>query len=744
MRAFPLLLLTWLLVFAGAACAQGNWAGTWDTNWRGSGGQTVIEQDGDNVSGRYPLYELSIKGKVDADGSKLTGNWDGGNRSGTFVAVLSRDKNTFTGRFDTGEWWTGERTSHPDVALRIGLRSPRQAVVSFVVSGNLARSGMDDAWAAAADAVEFDASAGVAMSRTGQLDAVRSLFALVDFTTFRYWNIPDAPPGANSVTLRLEQGGSDAALSLTLHQDAAGDWRIVLPAPAELRAARAALLAVHGGKRPASDAHLRLQNPRDAMRTFLEGMADWEGPGRALALSTLNLRSFPEILRESTGEISAQYLRRVLNHIGLVGLQSIPNDGTSREPYVHFVHGVGRIIIGPSGAAPDAPWQFTPETIAAVRDLYVATERLPPPLAAPPGLIPHSDYFALREIVARTAPALLTRLRQMEIWQALAGLSTLIIALTVGRFACWLLSRGLRRLVPTQVESRWFRWSLAWLIAIALMSPIPVILGLPGGVREHTVPFWGVLACLAAGVVAWHLLHLLGVVLAAMAARTRTQTDDILFTLLLATARLGIIMAVALGLAYFLSIPTTNILAGLGIGGLALAFASRETLSNVFGAGILVTDRPFRRGDWIVAGNIEGAVEEVGIRSTRIRTAQDSVVVVPNGKLVDSTIDNLGTRRYRLVTLKVVVTAGGTPERLDAFVAAVRQRIAGDAAYIANRTDVGVSEVERGGVEVSINSYISVTTGHSENEARHELLLDLVRLAGESGLTLGSGIASSA
>ena len=236
MRAFPLLLLTWLLVFAGAACAQGNWAGTWDTNWRGSGGQTVIEQDGDNVSGRYPLYELSIKGKVDADGSKLTGNWDGGNRSGTFVAVLSRDKNTFTGRFDTGEWWTGERTSHPDVALRIGLRSPRQAVVSFVVSGNLARSGMDDAWAAAADAVEFDASAGVAMSRTGQLDAVRSLFALVDFTTFRYWNIPDAPPGANSVTLRLEQGGSDAALSLTLHQDAAGDWRIVLPAPAELRA----------------------------------------------------------------------------------------------------------------------------------------------------------------------------------------------------------------------------------------------------------------------------------------------------------------------------------------------------------------------------------------------------------------------------------------------------------------------------------------------------------------------------
>lgn len=744
MRSLPLLLLTWLLVFAGAACAEGNWAGAWDTHWGGTGGQIVIEQDGDSVTGRYPLYHGSFGGKVDGDGSRLEGKWVVGNRSGNFVAVLSRDKRMFTGRFDTGEWWTGERSKRPELAQFIDLRSPREAFMSFVVSGNLARSGIDDAWAAAAQAVEFGTAAEAAMTRTQQLHDVRSLFALIDLTTFRYWSIPDAPAGADSVVVRLEQLRSDASLLLTLHRAATGDWRIVVPSPVELHAAQAALLAVYGGKPPTADAYRRLQNPRDAMRAFVEGMADWEGPGRALALSTLNLGAVPELLRPSSGEVAAQYLRRVLDHIGLVALQSIPNDGSSREPYVHFVHGAGRIVIAPAGTAPDAPWQFTPETIADIREVYTAAESLPPPRAALPGLIPYSEYFALRGFVAKSAPVLLGRMGHMEIWQALAALVALAFAVTVGQIGAWLVGRGLRRLQPLEAESRWFHWSLVAMIAFSIMSPVPRILGIAQRFREYATPFWGVLACLVAGVVAWHLLRVFEGMLAAMAKRTATPTDDILVTLLLASARLAIIVAAALGAMFFLSIPITNILAGLGIGGLALAFASRETLSNVFGAGILVTDRPFHRGDWIRAGDIEGAVEEVGIRSTRVRTAQDSVVVVPNGKLVDSTINNLGTRRHRLVTLTIPVTAGGTPDRLDAFVAAVRRRITGDASFVANRTDVGLSGVDQDGIAVSITSYLNVRTGSAENAARHDLLLDVVKLAEQSGLKLGSGMSPQA
>ena len=329
---------------------------------------------------------------------------------------------------------------------------------------------------------------------------------------------------------------------------------------------------------------------------------------------------------------------------------------------------------------------------------------------------------------------------RLEMWQALAGLLALFSAFGLARIAAGLIRAGLHRLLPAEAESRWFHRSLVVIIALAVMSPVPRILGMAEGIREYSLPFWGVLACVAAGIVAWHLLNAFGALFAAMAQRTATPTDDILVTLLLASARLGVVVAGALGVAFFLSIPTTNILAGLGIGGLALAFASRETLSNVFGAGILVTDRPFRRGDWIKAGDIEGFVEAVGIRSTRLRTREDSLVFVPNGKLVDSTINNLGTRRHRLVTLQLVVTGGATPEKLDAFTAAVRERVTGDGAFVGNRTDVGVSTVGPNGIEMTLTGYLNVSTGSAENAARHALLLDLVRLARQHGLRLGTGM----
>ena len=740
-----LLLLLLLLCAAGVARAEGDWSGTWETHWRGSGGHMVIEQEGATVTGRYPLYHGRLEGKarLDARGSLVEGRWFVGTQSGTFIAVLSRDKRTFTGRFDDGDWWTGVRILQPDLPLRIDLTSPREAFTSFVIAGNRGRSGNDDAWGAAAEAVDFGTAAGPVL-RGEQLHEVRNLFALIDLTTFRYGSIPDPAPGADSVMLRLEQLRSNVVLPLTVRRDGEGRWRIVLPGEDEMRAARTALLAVHGGKPPATDAFRQLQNPRDTMRAFLEGMADWDGNGRALALSTLDLSAYPELLRRTNGEVSAHFLRRVLDHIGLVGLQSIPNDGTSRDPYVHFVHGAGGIVIAPAGAGADARWQFTSETIASIRELYLVTERLPPPRATPPGFIPESAFFTLRGHVAQSAPILLGRVRHLEYWQLLGALIVFASALVVAWIVATLICSGLRRLPGATAAPRWFFWSLHVLITLAAMSPVPGILGMAEGYREYSIPLWGVVACIAAGVVAWHLLYTAGRVLATLAKRTTTPTDDIVVTLLLASARLGIVVASALGAAFFLSIPTTNLLAGLGIGGLALAFASRETLSNFFGAGILVSDRPFRRGDWIKTGDIEGAVELVGIRSTRVRTAQDSVVFVPNGKLVDSTINNLGTRRHRLVKLQLLVTAGGTPEKLEAFTAALRQRIANDQAFVASHTVVGVAGIGQTGITVDLTTYVELSSDSAESAARHALLLDVVRMAEQSGLTLGNGMARPA
>ena len=225
-----------------------------------------------------------------------------------------------------------------------------------------------------------------------------------------------------------------------------------------------------------------------------------------------------------------------------------------------------------------------------------------------------------------------------------------------------LIRLGIDRLAGKDVgKSRLLTWALAVTVMLLVIARFPADLGAPEEMRRYTYPVMGTVLTVAGCVAIWHLLGVAGVALQRLSDRTAIATDDILFTLLLAGARLGVIVAAFLGIAYFLSIPTSGILAGLGIGGLAFAFASRETLSNVFGAGILVADRPFKRGDWISSGDIDGSVEHVGIRSTRVRTAQDSVMVVPNGKLANSTINNLGTRRHRLLKTQFIVTAGGTP-----------------------------------------------------------------------------------
>jgi MscS family membrane protein len=731
-----LLILALLLATTGTAFADGPWSGYWITTWRDGGAHLLLDQQGERVSGTYPLYGGRVE--ATAKGSRLEGRWFEGDKSGGFVFVLNRAGNSFSGRYDTGEWWTGARSAAPEVRPSFDRSSPREVFRHFVVDCNRARSGSPDSWGDALLSIDF-ADAGEAFTRSEQLQRLRDLFGLIDLTTFRVWSIPDAAPG-QTLKIRLKQSGTNASLPLTMVRDGTSDWRIRMPGEEELDADRHALLARHGGAPASADAYVRLQSPRDTMRSFLEGMADWDGGGRAQALSTLDLSAIPEILRDAQGGLVAQYLRRVLDQVGLVGLQAIPDDGANRTPYLHFTHTAGQIVIAPLGTDAVAPWKFTAQTVADIDDLYRATEGLPPPLATPPGAIPNEPFFILRDFVRATAPGLLGRLGVVEYWQIIGFVIMIAGSLLVGILIAWPIRRLAASLSADGVrQPRSFTWLLAVTFALIVASRFPTVLGIPEQIRHIAFPIVGMGLILAASVAVWHLLGAIGLALQRLSARTATSTDDILFNLLLAGARLGVVIAAVLGIAHFLSVPTNGILAGLGVGGFAFAFASRETLSNVFGAGILVTDRPFRRGDWITAGDIEGSVEHVGIRSTRVRSAQDSIVVVPNGRLADSTINNLGTRRHRLFTTQFLVTAGATPERLEHFTAAVRERVTDDASFLARRTDVGVSGIGGSGIQVELTTYLDVPTSSREREAKHALLVDVISLAETCGLTLGSG-----
>ena len=94
-------------------------------------------------------------------------------------------------------------------------------------------------------------------------------------------------------------------------------------------------------------------------------------------------------------------------------------------------------------------------------------------------------------------------------------------------------------------------------------------------------------------------------------------------------------------------VDAATILAGASIGGLALAFASQDTVKNLIGTVMIFVDKPFHIGDWISAGEVVGTVEEVGFRSTRIRAADTSIFQIPNSSLSELVINNSGLRLFR-------------------------------------------------------------------------------------------------
>ena len=93
--------------------------------------------------------------------------------------------------------------------------------------------------------------------------------------------------------------------------------------------------------------------------------------------------------------------------------------------------------------------------------------------------------------------------------------------------------------------------------------------------------------------------------------------------------------------------PSLSLIAGLGISGLAVALAAKDTISNFFGALTVLLDRPFKVGDWVVVGTSEGEVIEINLRTTLIRTGIDTVITIPNANLVSTPVENYGSRRWR-------------------------------------------------------------------------------------------------
>ena len=172
------------------------------------------------------------------------------------------------------------------------------------------------------------------------------------------------------------------------------------------------------------------------------------------------------------------------------------------------------------------------------------------------------------------------------------------------------------------------------------------------------------------------VIDFIGLILNKRAEATENKMDDQLIPFIIEIAKIiTYVFALVIVMGNVFEVNITALATGLGIGGLALAMASKESLENLLGSFTIFFDQPFTVGDIVTVGSVTGVVEKVGFRSTRIRTFDKSLVTVPNKKMIDAELDNLGLRPIRRVKFNIGLTYETTPEQIKAIVSDIQEMI---------------------------------------------------------------------
>lgn len=271
-------------------------------------------------------------------------------------------------------------------------------------------------------------------------------------------------------------------------------------------------------------------------------------------------------------------------------------------------------------------------------------------------------------------------------------------------------------------------------VVILLLNVFIPVLQFPPKLAHWIVLILKALLPLFGTIVFYRLVDILASYLQKLATKTSSTLDDQLVPLLRKTLKTFVVCVGTLFILQNLHIPIIPLLTGLSIGGLAFALAAQDTIKNFFGSLMIFIDRPFQIGDWITCGDIDGSVEEVGFRSSRIRTFRNSLMYVPNGRLADSTIDNHGMRKYRRFYSQIALTYDTPPELINTFVEGLRKIVENHPDTRKDYYNIYFNEMTSFSLNIMFYIFFEVPDWPAELKARHEILMEIIKLGKHLGV----------
>ena len=478
---------------------------------------------------------------------------------------------------------------------------------------------------------------------------------------------------------------------------------------------------------------LRRETPRGA---FLGFVGSAEAGSLTLAAQYLQWpRSGMAISRED----AARQLSYVLNH-GYEGSL----DRLSRTPAGSFADGqpenrewVGTAVLSDGervdlvmartpGHDGQQLWLFSADTVAEIPRMYGKSG------------LPEFE---------RRLPTFLTKARfgEMSLWVPLALLVMLVLLYLASRALLWC-TGGIIRLVGrirghAAVPSRWRTWwalsrPSAFLVTIGLHRLLAPIIGIPLLYRFYYDRLSILL--LLAGIV-WWLWTLTD--LAADSVRRRLEADHPRTAQSMYTFGRRILKGASLALALLIGLAALGVdlsatLAGLGIGGVALAFAAQKTLENIFGGVSVLSDRSIVVGDFCKIGPHTGTVEDVGMRTTQLRTLNRTVVHVPNGSLANLDVENFARRDKFFFNPTIGLRYETSREQLQQVLDKIRQMLESDSRIEQDTARARFLRFGAYSLDVELFAYIAAVDYPAYLAVQEELLMRIMGIVKDAGTGL--------
>lgn len=497
-------------------------------------------------------------------------------------------------------------------------------------------------------------------------------------------------------------------------------------------------------------------SPRDTLRSFTRDFNQAVEARRSdrpraevlrpllRAAETFDFTELPLVVREAAIVSDMAMLKEVLDRVELPQYEEIPGvEEVAEHDIKRWVVPNTKIEIVKIEDGPRAgQFLFSKETVNQIRDYYDLVKGLPYKTGALFGIY---DEFRispgpwLSQSFSNSFPRWATRLvGGQAVWQwvalaLLSSLSAIVTGLIYVLAAAW----DERQ----RDEHPWLRFGVpaALLVAVAIAAAIEAVARDAIGLLERPLELvsYAVLAVQVA-CLAWFAVLVSGRFADALSQErdepnSRQHFTPAFMRVLFRLVSVIFLVLLATAAAEAVGIPIAPLIASLGVGGLALALAIRPTLENVIGGLTLFADRPVRVGDFCRYGDQIGTVEQIGLRSTRIRSLERSLITIPNAEFSQMQLDNFSSRDMRLLQTVLQLRYETTPEQMRYVLAELRRMLLGHpmvAPEPARARLIGYGAYSK---NVEVFAYVRTSDHNTFLAIQEDVLLRMEDIVIESG-----------